>query len=164
MLNLTRVLVCCGALAAPGAVSAASSLIDQGSPAAIAISQDPPGHWVFRSFPAFLPLYVFDGDVPGSGKSMCDDACAAVWPIIKAGDDDKPTGDWTIVERNHGVRQWAYKGKPLYTFYLDTTNNPKGVGRTATWYLDEYAPDGTQRKVAVKSNAKPAWRLLDPNQ
>lgn len=161
MRALLPVLFSCAVLAMPGAVRAAANPAESGSPGAVAMSEDPPGHWIFRSFPAFLPLYVFDGDTPN--KSMCDDACAAVWPVIKAGDNDKPTGDWTIVERDHGVRQWAYKGRPIYTFYLDTTNNPKGEGRTATWYLDEFAPDGTPRKVVTKSTGKPTMRLLNPN-
>lgn len=163
MRRLMGLLFCCAALAAPlNSAAAANGPASEGSPGAVAISEDPPGTWIFRSFPAFLPLYVFDGDTPG--KSNCDDACAAVWPVIKAGETDKPVGDWTIVERNFGVRQWAYKGQPVYTFYLDTPNNPKGVGRTATWYLDEYTPDGAPRKVAARSPGKPAWRLLDPNK
>ncbi len=28
-------------------------------------------------------------------------------------------GDWTIIDRTDGTKQWAYKGKPLYTFVQD---------------------------------------------
>jgi predicted lipoprotein with Yx(FWY)xxD motif len=30
------------------------------------------------------------------------------------------SGDWTMVTRDDGTMQWAYKGKPLYTFAKDT--------------------------------------------
>ena len=157
-----HVLFCCAALMAPlKSAVAANTAMDMEVPAAVALSEDPPGHWIFKSFPAFLPLYQFDGDRPG--KSMCDAVCAAVWPILKAEDNDTPKGLWTIVNRDDGRRQWAYKGHPVYTFYLDSPNNANGVGRAANWYLDEYAPDGTARKVAARTGpAKPAWRLLNP--
>ena len=49
-------------------------------------------------------LYVFAKDVAGSGKSTCVDACAANWP---------PLGDYTIITRADGSKQWAFKGMPL---------------------------------------------------
>ncbi|MEQ9447496.1 MAG: hypothetical protein RLN70_01155, partial [Rhodospirillaceae bacterium] len=51
-------------------------------PGVVALSQDEEGNWVYKSFPEFLPLYVFEGDEPG--KSNCDRVCAAVWPLVKA--------------------------------------------------------------------------------
>ena len=33
--------------------------------------------------------------------------------------DAKPMGDWTIVTRDDKTRQWAYKGRPLYTWIKD---------------------------------------------
>ena len=32
----------------------------------------------------------------------------------------RPHGDWTIIERSPGVRQWAFRGKPLYRYALDS--------------------------------------------
>jgi predicted lipoprotein with Yx(FWY)xxD motif len=32
----------------------------------------------------------------------------------------RPHGDWTIIERSPGYRQWAFRGKPLYSYALDT--------------------------------------------
>lgn len=153
-------LLCCAALPLTAA-AAANGPMDMEVPGAVALSEDPPGHWNFKSFPAFLPLYVYDGDAPG--KSRCDDVCTAVWPILKAEDSDTPKGVWSIVQREDGRRQWAYKGRPVYTFYLDTPNNPKGVGRAANWYLDEFTPDGAARKAGGRTGrATPAWRLLEP--
>lgn len=131
-------------------------------PGAVALGRDG-DKWVYKSFPAFLPLYIFEGDT--EGKSNCDAVCAAVWPIIRAPDNATPTGDWTIVQRDDGRKQWAYKGKPVYTFYYDRPYEPKGDGRVVGWWMEEDF-DGTPLpgvKPKPDSDApKPAWRLLEP--
>jgi predicted lipoprotein with Yx(FWY)xxD motif len=66
-----------------------------------------------------MTLYVFDKDVPGSGKSACNGPCAANWPPQPAGDDSKPFGKYTVVKRDDGTKQWAYNGRPLYTWSKD---------------------------------------------
>ena len=32
---------------------------------------------------------------------------------------DKPSGDYSVVTRDDGARQFAYKGKPLYFYKAD---------------------------------------------
>jgi predicted lipoprotein with Yx(FWY)xxD motif len=150
------------AYCAVGTAMAADAAPNPDHPGAVALARDN-GTWVYQSFPAFLPLYVFDGD--GLNQSNCDAVCAAVWPIIRAEAASKPTGDWTIVARPDGKRQWAYKGKPVYTFFLDRPGAPKGVGRLADWYLEEDADGKPLPGVKPKAKApgvQPAWRLLEP--
>ena len=55
----------------------------------------------------------------GGGKSMCYDLCAANWPPLMAEGSDKDMGKWTVVKRDDGKAQWAYDGKPLYSFVMD---------------------------------------------
>jgi predicted lipoprotein with Yx(FWY)xxD motif len=64
-----------------------------------------------------MTLYTFAKDA--AGKSMCNDACAANWPPLAASATDKSKGDWTVIKRDDGKMQWAYYGKPLYTFVKD---------------------------------------------
>ena len=64
-----------------------------------------------------MTLYTFAKDQPG--VSNCYDNCAKNWPPLMAAADAKPMGDWTIVTRKDGGRQWAYKGMPLYTWIKD---------------------------------------------
>ena len=64
-----------------------------------------------------MTLYTFAKDQPG--VSNCYDNCAKNWPPLMAAADAKPMGDWTIVMRKDGGRQWAYKGMPLYTWIKD---------------------------------------------
>ncbi|MCB2109091.1 MAG: hypothetical protein KDE14_15380, partial [Rhodobacteraceae bacterium] len=42
-----------------------------------------------------------------------------LWAPVLAGLDDKPVGQWSIVEKPDGTRQWAHKGKELYTNVRD---------------------------------------------
>ena len=65
-----------------------------------------------------MTLYVWNNDtVPG--KSQCEGVCSLTWPPALAEDTDKAAGDYTLIVREDGKRQWAYKGKPLYGFAND---------------------------------------------
>lgn len=66
---------------------------------------------------AGMTLYTFAKDQPG--KSMCNGPCAANWPPLKAAADAKAMGAWTLVTRDDGTSQWAYKGAPLYSWSKD---------------------------------------------
>jgi predicted lipoprotein with Yx(FWY)xxD motif len=68
---------------------------------------------------AGMTLYSFDRDTAGSGRSVCNGPCAANWPAFAALPTAQPQRDWTIVARDDGGRQWAFRGKPLYTFAKD---------------------------------------------
>jgi predicted lipoprotein with Yx(FWY)xxD motif len=84
---------------------------------------------------AGMTLYTFDKDVAGSGKSACNGPCAANWPALTAKDGDKPSGDYSIVVRDDGTQQWAYKGKPLYQFVKDQKSGDKaGDGFNKVWH------------------------------
>jgi predicted lipoprotein with Yx(FWY)xxD motif len=66
-----------------------------------------------------MTLYTFDKDVANNGKSNCNGPCAKLWPPLMAATTDQPTGAFSIVARDDGLRQWAYKGMPLYTYQAD---------------------------------------------
>lgn len=72
-----------------------------------------------------MTLYTFDKDVAGSGKSVCNGPCLALWPAVMAAADAKPVGDMTIMTRDDGAKQWAYKGKPVYLYSADTKPGDK---------------------------------------
>ena len=64
-----------------------------------------------------MTLYVFDKD--SGGKSACNGPCAGNWPPLMATAASKPMGDYSIITRDDGSKQWAYKGRPLYTWKDD---------------------------------------------
>lgn len=79
-----------------------------------------------------MTLYTFDKD--SAGKSVCNGPCATNWPPLMAAADAKPEGDYTIVTRDDGGRQWAFKGKPLYLWVKDAKPGDKtGEGFNNVW-------------------------------
>jgi predicted lipoprotein with Yx(FWY)xxD motif len=79
-----------------------------------------------------ISLYTFDADNV-IGESSCNDGCAVTWPPLFAKDSDQASGDFTIITRNDGSKQWAYKNKPLYFF--DGDSNPGDFGGVyGTWH------------------------------
>jgi predicted lipoprotein with Yx(FWY)xxD motif len=86
--------------------------------------------------PAGLTLYVFDNDLTMPGKSVCINACALNWTYMAAKDTDKPQGDHSIIVRDDGQKQWAYKGRPLYRFVNDNKPGDRiGDGMRGAWHV-----------------------------
>lgn len=84
--------------------------------------------------PNGMSLYTFDRDAAGSGKSVCNGPCAGLWPPLLASDTDKASGDYAVIVRDDGKKQWAYKGKPLYYFARDTKAGDRtGDGFNQVW-------------------------------
>ena len=81
-----------------------------------------------------MTLYTFDKDA--GGKSVCNGPCAKNWPpLLVTGENAMAMGDWTIVTRDDGSKQWAYKGKPLYTWIKDTApGQTTGDGVGSVWH------------------------------
>ena len=81
-----------------------------------------------------MTLYTFDRDAAGSGKSMCNGPCAANWPPLAAADNARPGGEYTVISRDDGKKQWALKGKPLYYWAKDQKPGDKtGDGFNNVW-------------------------------
>jgi len=64
-----------------------------------------------------MTLYTYTRDM--IGFSNCNGECATAWPPLPAAADAAASGDWSIIVRDDGRRQWAYKGAALYTFSKD---------------------------------------------
>lgn len=67
-----------------------------------------------------VSVYAHDKDT--STKTGCYDACLNEWAPVLAPAFAVPQGEWSVLERRDGARQWVYRGKPLYTHVLDTQN------------------------------------------
>lgn len=83
-----------------------------------------------------MTLYTFDNDKEGSGKSVCNGPCAVKWPPMMAQESDKPASNFTVISRDNGQKQWAFKGKPLYTWPEDQEPGDKfGDNYLKVWHI-----------------------------
>ena len=64
-----------------------------------------------------MTLYTFTRDM--TGFSNCNGPCAASSPPLLASSGASASGDWTIITRDDGKKQWAHKGKALYLWSKD---------------------------------------------
>lgn len=81
-----------------------------------------------------MTLYTFDKDT--KGKSACSGKCAVNWPPLKVSGDAKAGKDYSVVTRADGGKQWAYKGKPLYTWIKDKKpGDVTGDGVNKVWHV-----------------------------
>ena len=82
-----------------------------------------------------MTLYTWDNDKEAN-KSSCNGMCLMNWPALKADAAAKDMGDWKVITRDDGSKQWAYKGKPLYYFVMDSAaGDQKGEGRGMVWHM-----------------------------
>lgn len=80
-----------------------------------------------------MTLYTFDNDQ--AGKSNCAGECAQNWPPLTAASGAMMTGDWSVIDRPDGSKQWAYKGKPLYLWVKDAKpGDTTGEGVKGVWH------------------------------
>jgi hypothetical protein len=108
----------------------------QEHPGEIALIQNDDGSLAYRLAANGLRIYVNDRDSPG--KSTCNGGCSRAWiPLAVNPTDLKPIGEWTIIIRDDGSRQWAYKGRPVYSLFHDSADRPIGEGIEGVWHLLE---------------------------
>lgn len=82
---------------------------------------------------AGMTLYTFEKDSPG--LSVCVEGCARTWPP-HAGTGTFPSADWSAVRRTDGIRQWAFRGMPVYRFEGDAApGDKKGDGAAGLWSI-----------------------------
>jgi len=80
-----------------------------------------------------MTLYTFDKDE--GGKSACYDQCAENWPPLIAAADAKEEGEYGLVERTDGTKQWTHEGMPLYLWVQDKKpGDMTGDGDNGVWH------------------------------
>lgn len=81
-----------------------------------------------------MTLYTFAKDT--EGKSACIGQCAQNWPPHMAPANAVPGDGYTVIIRDDGSRQWAYQGKPLYTWVKDSKpGDTTGDGVNQVWHV-----------------------------
>ena len=77
-------------------------------------------------------VYAYDGD--SRNKSNCYDACLDGWQPVLAANYARPVGEWTTFERAAGIRQWAFRGKPVYRHFQDGKIYSQDGTDTPRWH------------------------------
>ena len=81
-----------------------------------------------------MTLYTFAKD--SGGKSACNGKCAVNWPPLMAASGEKGGAGYSMIKRDDGKMQWAYKGKPLYTWVKDKKpGDITGDGVNKVWHI-----------------------------
>lgn len=118
------------ALAVPAAVPAAMAEDQAGG----AITQMKTDKGEVLADAEGMTLYTFDKDK--AGLSACYDECAVKWPPALAAKDASAKGEFTLVERKDGSRQWAHEGMPLYRWQKDAKpGDATGDGVGGVWHV-----------------------------
>ncbi len=117
---LSASVICCGAYASDAAPDV--------------VKLEERGHGMLIRDVNDMSLYTTELDqVPG--KSACIDACAEKWPPLIAAEDAVSNGDWQVISRDDGSKQWAYRGQALYLYTGDKSpGDDFGDGFRNVWH------------------------------
>ncbi len=79
-----------------------------------------------------MTIYAFEGR--GAAKAVIRLADQTQWKPLLAPALAHQVGEWSILTRSDGIRQWAFRGRPLFTFAGDVTSgDANGVGLSNDW-------------------------------
>ncbi|MET0251472.1 MAG: hypothetical protein ABW203_04760 [Novosphingobium sp.] len=117
-------------------------------PEEVALVDEGAKGFVYRRFPGGERLYTFARD--GVRRSACNQGCEGGWPPVPAPADATTIGRWSVVVRYDGSRQWALDGRPVYTRFHDSPEQPVGDGFHGVWHVVPYTParDGVPTPAA----------------
>jgi predicted lipoprotein with Yx(FWY)xxD motif len=86
--------------------------------------------------PSGMTLYTFVSD-KADGKSVCNGSCAKKWPPFAPGANaPAPRPPLSLIARDDGGKQYAWKGKPLY-YYTDDKKPGDTTGHEVgrSWFV-----------------------------
>ena len=118
-------------LAADWKVAFAYPLNDMAVPAALSVKEVADAAALAVVDYRGYTLYAFDGD-PAKDAKVCAKPCP--WIPVAAAQLAEPTGDFSLVARGDGIKQWAYKGRGLYSYAHDLApDDANGMGVDKHW-------------------------------
>ncbi len=94
-----------------------------------------------------MTMYALDGKETRAKTACVTSACPEQFVPVSAALLANPKGDFTLVDRDDGVKQWAFKGKPLFTYtgdYVPGDANGVGVDKKYTMVMlaKHFVPKG----------------------
>jgi predicted lipoprotein with Yx(FWY)xxD motif len=67
------------------------------------------------------------------GTVNCYNDCAKTYPPLLAPADAKPMGEWWVITRADGAKQWGYRGIPVYTYADDQPGHHLASVKAHIW-------------------------------
>ncbi len=102
---------------------------------------------------AGMTLYTFGRDLQ-PGKSACNGPCAKLWPPLLVAGDAQAAGDWSVITRDDGSKQWAFRGHPLYAYSKDQApGHSYGDDLNKQWHI-AFRPMFTPAEVSIVGTLK----------
>jgi predicted lipoprotein with Yx(FWY)xxD motif len=97
-----------------------------------------------------LTLYTFKGDPRHDGDGCATARCEAQFSPVTAPAIASTVGEFSVVSRADGTRQWAYMKQPLYAFKGDKLpGDVNGAGVDSRWDVAVLSTDFRPASVAV---------------
>jgi len=133
----------CGGGSGPGSNVPDTGIVDSFSTSVVPdVTQETIIGTVFTSNQG-KSLYTFEVDT--AGVSNCNADCENIWPPLFAADNAKESGDFSVIVRDDGSKQWAFKQYPLYFFNKDeVAGDVNGENVNQVWFVAR--PDPWQEK------------------
>jgi predicted lipoprotein with Yx(FWY)xxD motif len=99
-----------------------------------------------------LTLYAFNGDARRDGQVCAASGCTIQWIPLTAPAIASGVGDFSIVTRIDGARQWAYNKQPLYVYKGDKLpGDVHGAGVDKRWNVAELTENFRPAHVEIRS-------------
>ncbi|MBU6377082.1 MAG: hypothetical protein KJS95_00995 [Gammaproteobacteria bacterium] len=99
-------------------------------------------------------LYTSEDDPVGKTPRCVEDCARRYHALPAPWAAPKEKGDWTAVVRPDGLRQWAFRGKPLYRY---------ASGDVAPGEIRGHGVDGWSAVVLEPAPPLPAWATIQPS-
>ena len=98
-------------------------------------------------------VYTYDKD--SANKSNCNETCERSWkPVLAADAAPQNRGDWAVIERSPGIKQWTFRKKPLYSHVGEEDPLSLSGSDTAGWHnVYTQAAPATPKGFTVQDTA-----------
>jgi predicted lipoprotein with Yx(FWY)xxD motif len=90
------------------------------------------------------------------GITGCDAECETTWKPLLSSADAKPSGYWTLYDREDGSKQWAYFGYALYSYGGEIENLGSTEIYDPVFHFEAVEDGGTNNKFPLH------WRVAPP--
>lgn len=116
-------------------------------PDGVAVNRVPSAQGVALTDAHGMTLYTFDGNVRRDHQLCSPSGCDPEWQPVTASELASGIGDFSVVTRSDGSKQWAYRKEPLYRYRGDTLpGDAHGSGVDRRWNIallsEDFHPSG----------------------